>query len=233
MKKILKLTMALTALLITLPSTGSAAAWSSCDKWAIWANGGFYVENDVWGPYPGRQCIWANSYKNWGVNANHTGNRIQSYPNVDKKDINKRVLSLNNVYSSFNATTPSGTVYDLAYDVWLNGSTYEVMVWTKWANTQPIAASYDARGIAVPSYRNQSIGGATYNVYHRGNVTSFLRTSQISSGSVNIKPLLQWINNVPRWYNNPTLAKVQFGWEIINTGGSKNFTMNSYSCTAN
>lgn len=231
MKSMIKPTLAIAAVLAILPLTGKAAAWSSCDKWAAWSNGGFYVENDVWGPAPGSQCIYANSYHNWWVTANHGGSSIESYPNVDKRGINKAVNSLSTVSSSFNASTPSGVKYDLAYDIWLNGSTYEVMIWMRWASTKPIASSYDSSGNAVAAYKNQSIGGATYNVYHRGGVTSFLRTSQISSGTVNIKPVLQWING--KYYNNPTLAKVQFGWEIINTGGSKTFTINSYSCTAN
>jgi hypothetical protein len=231
--KSMKLTLAVAAALAILPLTGWAASWSSCDKWATWSNGGFTIENDVWGPSPGSQCIWANSYSNWGLTANHSGSSIESYPNVDKAGINKAVNSLGTVSSSFNASTPSGTKYDQAYDIWLNGSSYEVMIWNKWSGTQPIAASYDANGNAVPSYKNQSIGGTTYNVYHRGSVTSFLRTSQTSSATVNIKAVLQWINNTPKWYSNPTLAKVQCGWEIINTGGSKSFTMNSYSCTAN
>jgi hypothetical protein len=61
-------------------------------------------------------------------------------------------------------------------------------------------------------------------------VISFLRYGQTSSGTVDIKAVVQWINS-RGWYNNPTLSRVQMGWEIINTGGSKNFTMNSYSVT--
>jgi hypothetical protein len=60
---------------------------------------------------------------------------------------------------------------------------------------------------------------------------SFLRTSQVASGTVDIAAILKWINTTG-WYNNPTLSGVQCGWEITNTAGTqKDFTMNSYSVT--
>lgn len=218
------------------PAFAHAATWTSSDKWATWSNGGYYIENDVWGSNPGPQVIWANSYSSWGVWANHTGGGIKSYPNVDKS-VNIKVLSLKNASSSFNATTASGSVYDLAYDIWLNNSQYEVMIWTNWSNTKPIAASYDASGNAIPTVYNASIGGRTYNVYIRWNgsnaVISFLATSKTNSATIDIKSVLRWINS-KGWYNNPTLSKIQFGWELITTpSGGGNYQINSYSATAN
>jgi hypothetical protein len=239
MKSMIKPTLAVTALIVTLPLTGWAAAWTSSytagsgsNKFESWSNGGYDVETDIWGPAPGSQSTWANSFSNWGLWANEPGTSIEAYPNVDKQGINKAVNSLKTVSSSFNATSPGSTKYDLAYDIWLNGSTYEVMIWEKWSGTKPIAASYDSNGNAIASYSNQSIGGVTYNVYHRSPTTSFLTTSQKSSATVNALAVLQWMNS--HYFSNPTLAKVQFGWEIVNTGGSgQNFTMNSYSATVN
>ena len=225
--KSMKLTLAVVAALATLPLTGWSYAWSSTDNWATWANGGFWVCNDVWGSGAQTETIWANSYSYWGVTTSQSGGGIKSYPDVEK-DINIAVNSLGTLSSSFSASTPGGSSYDLAYDIWLNGSSYEVMIWESWNATQPIASSYDANGNAIPQYYNQSIGGSSWNVYYRGGTLSFLRTSQTSSGSVDIKALLQWINTIG-WYNNPTVAKVEFGWEILNTSGTQTFTMNSYS----
>jgi hypothetical protein len=59
---------------------------------------------------------------------------------------------------------------------------------------------------------------------------SFLRTSQTSAGTVVISDVLKWINTTG-WYNNPTLSGIQCGWEILDTSGQQNFTMNSYSVT--
>lgn len=221
---------------LLLPILARAAVWSSTDKWATWSNGGYTIENDVWGANPGPQSIWANSYSNWGVWANHTGSGIKSYPNVDKI-INKRVTSINTLTSSFNATTASGSTYDLAYDIWLNNNQYEVMIWFNWANTKPIAASYDATGKAIPTLTNQTIGGKAYDVYVRWNgsnaVFSFLARTHTNATTVDIKSVLLWINN-KGWYSNPTLYKVQFGWELITTpSGGGNYQVNSYSVTSN
>lgn len=221
---------------LILPALAQAAVWTSTDKWATWSNGGYVIENDVWGANPGPQSIWANSFRDWGVWANHTGGGIKSYPNVDKA-VNIRVNSLRTCTSTFSATTASGSVYDLAYDVWLNGNQYEVMIWFNWANTKPIAASYDASGNAIPTLTNVSIGGRTYNVYSRWNgsnaVFSFLATSKTNSSSVDIKAVLQWINS-KGWYSNPTLSKVQFGWELITTpSGGGNYRITNYSVTVN
>ena len=228
--KSMKLTLAVVAALATLPLTGWAYAWTSSDAFGTWTSGAYTIENDVWGSGAGPQTIWANSGSNFGVTSTQSGGGIKSYPNSDYQNINTAVNSLGTLTSSFNATTPGGCAYDQAYDIWLNGSGYEVMIWNSWSGNQPIAASYDANGNAIASYQNQSIGGTTYNVYYRGTVFSFLRTGQTSSGSVDIAAVLKWINS-KGLYNNPTLAKVQCGWEILTTSGAQNFTMNSYSVT--
>src|SRR5204863_3423484 len=66
---------------ITAAVPAQAAVWSSTDKFGQWSNGGYTVRNDVWGSGAGPQTIWANSFSNWGVWANHpnTGG-VKSYP---------------------------------------------------------------------------------------------------------------------------------------------------------
>lgn len=220
---------------LLLPALAHAATWSSSDKWATWSNGGYKIENDVWGAKPGPQTIWANSYHNWGFWANHSGGGIKAYPNVDKP-VNIRVSSLKTCTSFFSANTASGSHYDLAYDIWCDNSKYEIMVWANWSGTQPIAKSYNSSGVAVPDYSNVSIGGRTYNVYKGSNgsnaVFSFLMTSKTNSATVDIKSILLWINS-KGWYSNPVLTKIQFGWEIISTpSGGANYGVNNYGVTA-
>ncbi|GAB2648879.1 hypothetical protein GCM10009743_25650 [Kribbella swartbergensis] len=62
-----------------------AAAWSSSDRWGTWSNGGYTVRNNIWGSGAGPQTIWANSYSNWGVWADHpnTGG-VKSYPHAGR-----------------------------------------------------------------------------------------------------------------------------------------------------
>jgi Ricin-type beta-trefoil lectin domain-like len=234
MKSILNV-LAVVGALAVLPSTGWSFAFESTAKFATWTSGSYTVANDVWGPSPGPQTIWANSGSNWGVFTDQSGSTsIQSYPHVEFNSVNSAVNSLPTINSSFNGTAPSGSSYDFAYDIWLNGSTYEVMIWNQWVNTKPIAKSYNAQGQAIPTYTNITIDGITYDVYTgtggSGPCMSFLRHNQVGSGTINITDILKWINTTG-WYNNPTLRSIQNGWEIIKTSGQQNFTMNSYSVT--
>ncbi len=108
------------------------------------------------------------------------------------------------------------------------------MIWNQWVNTKPIAKSYNAQGHAIPTYTNVIIDGISYDVYTgtggSGHCMSFLRHSQTNSGTINITHILQWIPSTG-WYKNPTLHSIQNGWEIINTTGQQNFTMNNCSVT--
>lgn len=212
------------------------AVWSSCDQWASWSNGGYILYNNIWGSGAGTQCIWANSYSNWGVWANHPNTTgIKSYPNVSK-DINKKLSSLTTLKSSFNVTVPSTGSYNTAYDIWGNNYAVEVMIWlNKLGAVGPIASSYSCNG-ACPEATNVSVGGHTWNVYKGYNgstlVISFLRTSNTNSGTVDIKAILNWAKN-KGWFGDITVQKVQCGWEITSSSGGLNFTFNSYSLAYN
>ncbi|GGX97504.1 hypothetical protein GCM10010358_58990 [Streptomyces minutiscleroticus] len=73
-----------------------------------------------------------------------------------------------------------------------------------------------------------TLGGHTWTV-HKGNnganeVLSFLRTSDSSSGTVNILPILKWIKDTKGWRGNETIGDVQFGYEITSSSGGLDFT---------
>jgi hypothetical protein len=80
-----------------------------------------------------------------------------------------------------------------------------------------------------------TVGGHTWKVYKGSNgsnqVFSFVRTSNTSSGTVDVLAVLKWIE-ARGWYGNETLGNVQFGYEITSASGGKTFTTNSYSVSA-
>ncbi len=213
------------------------AVWSSSAKWATWTNGGYTLYNNIWGSGAGAQSIWANSYSNWGVWANHPNTSgIKSYPNCEKV-INKKISAIYRLKSSFKCTVPSSGSYNTAYDIWCNNNKYEIMLWmNKRGSVGPIAQSWDASGKPVAAYKNQTIGGHTWNVYKGSNgsnaVYSFVRTSNTTSGTVDIRAICAWIKN-KGWFGDVTVNKVQLGWEITSSSGGLNFQMNSYSVTSN
>jgi len=221
------------------------ANWSSSADYASWSNGGYTVYNDVWGSGAGSQNIWANSYSNWGVWANHPNTSgVKAYPNSTYY-VGTALSSINSCTSSFNVTLPTSGAWEATYDIWDSSNQNETMLWMNYTgtssgggNVKPISYNYESNGNAEPVYTNVTVGGATWNVYRgnngSNNVYSFLRTSNATSGTVDVKAIETWIEN-QGWFGNITLGNVQFGFEITSSYGTNgsglNFTCNSYSVT--
>src|SRR4029453_175693 len=214
------------------PGSGvpSDAAWVAPGAFDSWTNNGYTLNNDVWGSGAGPQTIWARTGTNWGVVANHPRTSgVKSYPHTGKT-LNRTLSSLASVRSTFNVSAAADGDYETAYDIWANNNAYEVMIWTnQHGAVGPIAESYDANG-AVPNARNISVGGHTWNVYRGSNganaVFSFVRTSMISSGSIDVLAVMNWLRT-QGWWGDVTVGQVQFGFELSGTAGTSNFTCNS------
>ncbi|SNY47218.1 cellulose binding domain-containing protein [Paractinoplanes atraurantiacus] len=215
------------------PTTGvpSDAAWVDSGQWASWTNNGYTLYNNIWGSGAGTQTIWARSGTNWGVLANHPRTSgVKSYPNTGKT-LNRTLSSLSSVTSSFNVSVPSDGDYTTAYDIWANNHAYEVMLWTnQHGAVGPIAESYDANG-AVPTVRNLSVGGHTWNVYRGSNganaVFSFVRTNT-NAGTIDVLAIMNWLRT-NNWWGDVTVGELQFGFELTGTAGQSAFTTNSFS----
>jgi hypothetical protein len=212
--------------LVAAVSPAQAAVWWSTDRWGTWSNSGYTLYNNVWGSGYGPQTIWANSATNWGVWANHpnTGG-IKSYPNATKW-AGKKVSALATLSSSFNVTVPtSGVAFESTYDVWSSDNKNEIMLWMN---------KYGAVGPLGTYQTTASVGGHTWNVYRGSNgsnaVFSFLRTSNTSSGTVDIKAICNWIRG-RGWFGDVTMGNVQFGFEITSSSGGKNFVTNNMTIT--
>ncbi|WP_406160682.1 glycoside hydrolase family 12 protein [Streptomyces canus] len=229
-----KITMAVLAPAMAIGATvglasapASAAVWSSCGQSANTSLDGYTLYNNIWGSGAGSQCIWANSGTNWGVNANHpdTGG-IKSYPN-SKKVINKSITSLGSLSSSYNVSVPSSGAYNTSYDIWDTNHKYEIMLWVnKTGAVGPIGSSQG----------DVTLGGHTWTVYNGTNgsnqVFSFVRTSNSTSGTVDVLPILKWIKDTKGWFGNETIGDVQFGFEITSSSGGLNFTTNNLTVSS-
>lgn len=221
------LTLLVAALLVAVAQAPArAAVWGSSAQWATWNNGGYTLYNNIWGSGAGPQSIWANSYSNWGVWADHpnTGG-VKSYPNVSRS-VGIRLSALRAATSNFAVTVPSTGAYATAYDIWADGHTYEIMLWMN--KTGPVGPLGSFQATAT-------VGGHTWNVYSGSNganaVFSFVRTGNTSAGNVDIRAVLNWIR-ARGWYGDVTLSTIQFGYEITSSSGGLNFVTNSYSASA-
>jgi hypothetical protein len=206
----------------TKPSTGTPK-FSSSGQWAEWNDGGYTLRNDIWGSGAGPQTIWANSYRDWGVRANHpdTGG-VKAYPHVARM-VNRKASSLSSLRSNFAVTVPSSGAYTTAYDIWCDDHTYEIMIWmNKVGPVGPIGAQE----------ATASLGGHSFAVHKGSNganqVYSFVRQSNTNSGTVDIKAIVDWIR-ARGWFGDVTVGDVQFGYEITSSAGNLAFTTTDYS----
>jgi hypothetical protein len=226
-KALLAPALALGATVGLASAPASAAVWNSCEQYGNTSLNGYTLYNNIWGKGAGSQCIWANSGTNWGVWADHpnTGG-IKSYPNA-KKMINKSITSLSSLTSSYNVTVPSAGSYNTSYDIWDSNHAYEIMLWVN---------KTGAVGPLGTSQGTVSLGGSTWTVYKGNNtandVFSFVRSSNSTSGTVNVLPILKWIKDTKGWFGNVTIADFQFGFEITSSSGGLNFTTNSMSVSS-
>ncbi|MBV1856417.1 glycoside hydrolase family 12 protein [Catellatospora tritici] len=212
---------------VSAATPAQAAVWSSTDRWGTWSSGGYTLYNNVWGSGYGPQTIWANSATNWGVWANHpnTGG-IKAYPNQTRWS-GRKISALGTLSSTFNVTVPtSGVAFTTAYDVWSSDNAHEIMLWMN---------KYGAVGPLGTLQTTATVGGHTWSVYRgnngANNVYSFVRTSNTSSGAVDIKAIVNWVKN-RGWFGDVTVGNVQFGYEITSSSGGKDFITNNATITA-
>jgi hypothetical protein len=210
------------------PTGSSGYLYESSDQWAQYSVGGYTIYNDEWGGGFNTQTLWVKSASNWGVfSTQPSTSGVKSYANISKS-VGVPLNSLSSATSTFNETDPSGGNWESAYDIWLNGSGIEVMVWTY------VSGNVGPLGSAVGTV---SLDGNTWTLYAGNNGSnatySFIRSSNESSGTVNILNLLKYLENTGGYFSNPTLSTIQYGWEISGTNNTQeNFTLNSYSASA-
>jgi len=219
--------LALLAVVGFAAAPAQAATWSSSDQWGNWSTGGYTLYNNIWGSGAGSQTIWANSASDWGVWANHpnTGG-IKSYPNA-KKVVGKKISAINSLTSNYSVTVPSSGAYNTSYDIWDSNYDYEIMLWVN---------KTGAVGPLGTSQGTVTLGGHSWTVYKGSNganqVFSFIRSSNSSSGTVDIKSIVNWIKNTKGWFGDVTIGDVQFGYEITSSAGGLDFRTNSFGVSA-
>jgi hypothetical protein len=186
------------------------------------SDGGFYVHNNLWNAskYPGTTGTTAVcSYHSWNhtaVASNTSGNgEVKTYPNVHKDFSGRTISSFTQLSSSFAATSPSVGIYDVAYDLWLNGvPNDEIMIWTDNYKQVPAGSKFAS---------NVSFSGYSWNIYATsGNgYIAFVPANgvRLTSGTIDIKAMLDYLVSQGRRSASDTVDQVGYGIEIVDTGG--------------
>jgi len=211
------------AMLAGLASTASAG--SNTYAWKYFSTGGSI--------YP-----WYNNDNSWGYSNTSGSGFMEMYTGQEygwwspQHTLPKQIWNLGAdatwFWSSW-GVNPGGRI-DVCYDAFVqhtnppntNIQGWEIMIWSFYQNTQPIAASYNAQGQAIPWMTNVSIGGRTWNVY-KGiksdgyTTTTFIDTHPQAGESLRFRDFAQWCaQNGSGFGWNDYLESVGCGWEYAN-----------------
>jgi hypothetical protein len=224
---------------VTSGQACTAPAWRSSSPDAMWTSGDYIVHNNMWnaGSYSVSQSLAACSYHSWNVtvtanNASGDG-AVKTYPNVHRDyhnwDTGKEPAwsSFSQVRSTFATAEPRVGIYDVAYDIWMNGvpGNREIMIWTDNYHQVP-------SGSKVGSV---SISGITWDAWATGSneYLAFVPRTTLSKGSLDLKAMIDWFVARGRIPAGSTLGQICFGVEIVSTVGKPaTFQFTNFSITS-
>jgi hypothetical protein len=222
------------------PAVCTDPVYRSSANGAMYNDGDYIVHNNLWNisNYSGvSSTIEACSYKSWNVITtanNNTGDgAVKTYPNVHKDYHNWSTgyePPLSNypvLRSTFAADGPDSGIYNIAYDIWLNGvpGNREVMIWTDNQGQRPA-------GSLIASSLN--LGGHSWNLWATGDnhILTYVAVTDMTSGTVDLRAHLNDLITRGRVPATSTLGQICFGVEVVSTGGvPMTFNFTDFSLT--
>ena len=217
------------------PSTKPAFVTSDPD--GMWNDQGYIVHNNMWNAkkYRVEQTLSAVAHNDWSVTATADDSRhdgaVKTYPNVHKDYHNwqtgaePRLSSFGKITSTFGAASPHVGIYNVAYDIWLNGvpGNREVMIWTE--NFHQVPAG---RAIAT----GVTFSGHAWDVYaaRDNHYLALVAREPLTHGSIDLKEMLDYLKSQGRIQDDATLGAIDFGVEIVSTDAKPaTFTFSDFS----
>jgi hypothetical protein len=198
------------------------------------------VNQDPWTGGQGPQVLNASSVQDWSVTATDTDpsnspGEVLTYPdasfNYHELDtaasgytVPPAQYDLNNISSltsDFTESMPqvSSLNAEAAYDLWLNSWKTEVMVWV---DTSP-AKDRNLADDGMTKAGTYTYDGQNFALWHSGSGISgfyvFLLDHNETSGSVDLKAMLETMVSLGYIPATSPLTQIPFGWEISDTGG--------------
>lgn len=185
-----------------------------------WPENGYYIHNNMWNSAKYNPCtstLNASSHDNWYVVTrmnNKTGDgAVKTYPNVHKDYDKMLISSFDSLTSTFAETSPRVGIYNVAYDIWINGiatpGCTEIMIWTDNFHQTP-GGKY---------VEDVTVGDRSYKVYKRASsgYIAFVATTNFTSGTVNLLDTMKWATAKGWLSTNSTLNQICFGIELVST----------------
>ena len=217
----------------------------------------YFLFNNVWGQDDspsGTSSIWNNNSSSplsWGTSYNWPAgsnpNSVKAYLSVvsgwhwgtwsSNSGLPVRIWDNKNVNTGGSFTISNAGTQNLAYDCWFhtinnptwqNNPTDELMIWV---------ATYGGAGPLGTYVETVSFAGGSWNVYKGNigwNVYSFVRTSNSTSWSFNVRDFVNYVVYTKGWVaNSKFLTSVQFGTEVFRTNGNGQVNVSNYRVDVN
>lgn len=214
------------ATLFALAGAAFLASWSpkplfvTSDSNGGWSQGGYYVHNNMWNSRNYSPCIQtlsAWSHGRWHVaakmNDSTRDGAVKTYPNVHVDYANVPISSFNSITSAFTEKSPHVGIYNVAYDIWINGiakpGCTEIMIWTDNFHQVP-GGTY---------VEDATIGRHVFKVLKtpdRGYI-AFVATPDFNSGALSLLDVMKWVIAKGWIPAESTLGQICFGIEIVST----------------
>jgi len=186
----------------------------------------YYVHNNMWNcgggsMYSCTETLAACSYNSFFVIADanddaHDG-AVKTFPNVHKDyQAAPAISSFQSITTTFAATSPHVGIYDVAYDIWLNGvasaGSNEIMIWTENFKQVPAGTKVDS----------VSLGGQAYDVYRTGDggYIALVPAQVMLSGTIDLLGMFQYLMSKGFLAADSTIGQIDYGVEIVSTDAS-------------
>jgi hypothetical protein len=195
-------------------------------------DGGYLVYTDEWDVEAGigPQELFVCSYDAWYVISTQSGDNaaVKTYPNVQMTFEDVPIASFDDLTSTFAETSPHTGVYEDTYDIWLDGiataGSKQIMIWVDVYGQTPLGSQVATTTLDRHTYD-------VWNTSDNAHVT-FVSSDTQSSGSVNLLDFFSWADGQGWLGSDPKLSQIDFGVEIVSTGGTaarydfSNFSIN-------
>ncbi len=228
--------------IVILAATAYLSTWAtdpafvSSDRNGGWSEGGYYVHNNMWNAAKYSPCtstLSAWSHDNWHVVTkmnNKTGDgAVKTYPNVHRDYRSVPVSSFESLTSTFAETSPHVGIYNVAYDLWINGiakpGCTEIMIWTE--NFKQVPGGRYVQDV--------TFDGRTYKVYKRSSsgYIAFVVAANFTSGTVNLLEMINWVEGKGWLTDKATVDQICYGVEMVSTDDTEaTFQIKAFSIEA-
>lgn len=221
---------------VCVQTTAQGKCFYSAVPYITGANQDPYLNQNIWnGDSTYKQTLYGTAPNNWYIvaNANTNFGGVLSYPNVGFTMPENTIDSYSSITSSWNVTMPTDTTKVAgwaAYDLWFNNWADEVMIQTD--ITAPSA--YDCDSAA-----STTINGMPWHLCDFGSErvlkpgTDDQHLQNMTSGSVDVKALLTWLESTGHLPASSKWTASSFGYEICDTHGTdQTFKVNDFTWTA-